>query len=341
MSTTLGRPGPETKTRQGDDFSGKAKQVFLLIALGMLNPVHLRTLAVVIRARSFAEAARRLGYTGSAVSQQISALERAVKLPLFERGAHSVRPTPAAEFLVRRARDALAALDALDDDVRGIESGKLGRLRLGSFPTASERLLPAGLAAYGPAHPEVEISLDEGEPDELMPLLAEGELDLALVFSYDVVPRTWPGDMHATPLLHEDLVLLLPRGHRLAGADEVGLPDLEGETWVATREGTAAASCLSRLCAGAGFAPRIDYRSNDYAVVRGFVRSGLGIALVPALGYQPTEAVVAGRLAGVAARRHITALHRTVAANPVVADAVRAMRGAAAQLARELPETSA
>jgi DNA-binding transcriptional LysR family regulator len=302
----------------------------------MLNPVHLRTLAAVIRSGSFADAARCLGYTGSAVSQQIAALERAVKVPLFERGAHSVRPTQAAEFLSRRARDALAALDALYDDVRRIEAGRVGRLRLGSFPTASERLLPIGLAEYGPAHPGVEIRLDEGEPDELLPLLAEGEVDLALAFCYDGVARTWPRDVRATPLLHEDLLLLLPRDHRMAGAGEVDLAELGEETWVATKEGTAAAACVSRLCAGAGFAPGIDYRSNDYAVIRGFVSAGLGIALVPALGYRPSEAVMATRLAGVVARRHITALHRVATANPVVADAVHTLRRAAERLANEV-----
>ncbi|WP_043844066.1 LysR family transcriptional regulator [Amycolatopsis taiwanensis] len=307
----------------------------------MLNPVHLRTLATVVRTGSFADAARQLGYTGSAVSQQIAALERAVKLPLFERGAHSVRPTPVAAFLAGHARDALAALEQLDDELRALASGWRGRLRLGSFPTASERLLPACLAAYAPAHPAVEVRLDEGEPEELMPLLGDGELDLAVVFSYDLVPRRWPSGLQATPLLHEELVLLLPRDHRLAGAGTVELAELADETWVATREGTAAVLCVSRLCAAAGFEPRIDYRSNDYAVIRGFVRAGLGIALVPALGYRETESVVAVRLAGSDARRHITALHRATAVNPVVADAVTALRDAARALTRELPVVAA
>src|SRR3981189_3516002 len=100
----------------------------------MLNPVHLRTLTMVIRTGSFADAARRLGYTGSAVSQQIAALERAVKMPLFERDAHSVRPTPAGEFLAERAREALAALGSLEDDIRGMSQGSIGRLPLGAFP---------------------------------------------------------------------------------------------------------------------------------------------------------------------------------------------------------------
>lgn len=304
----------------------------------MLNPVHLHTLSVVVRVGSFADAARQLGYTSSAVSQQIAALERTVKLPLFERGAHSIRPTPAAEFLVQRSREALGALDALDQDVQGISAGRMGRLRLGSFPTASECLLPAVLADYAPAYPAVEIRLDEGEPDELLPQLREGELDLALVFAYDLVPRHWPGGLKSTALLREELLLLLPADHRLAGRTVVDLAELAGETWVATRDGTAGASCVARLCAGAGFAPHIDYRSNDYAVIRGFVRAGLGIAVIPALGYQPTEQVEVSRLAGVSARRHIKAMHSSAVANPAVPNAVQAFRKAARNLASEYVE---
>ncbi len=78
----------------------------------MLNPVHLQTLTAVIQSGSFADAARQLGYTGSAVSQQIAALERAVKMPLFERDARSVKPTPAGQFVAERSKEAIAALAA-------------------------------------------------------------------------------------------------------------------------------------------------------------------------------------------------------------------------------------
>ncbi len=118
----------------------------------MLNPLHLRTLTTVLQTGSFAVAARRLGYTPSAVSQQIAALERAVRLPLFEREARIIRPTPAATFLATRGQEVLAALGALQDDVRGLADGAIGTIRLGSFPTASQHLLPAALAALAVSH---------------------------------------------------------------------------------------------------------------------------------------------------------------------------------------------
>ncbi|WP_188189871.1 LysR family transcriptional regulator [Nonomuraea sp. SYSU D8015] len=301
----------------------------------MLNPLHLRTLTAVLNAGSFAAAARRLGYTASAVSQQIAALERAVRMPLFERGAQTITPTPAARYLVSRAYDVLAALDALEEDVRGMSEGTIGRLRLGSFPTASQRLLPIALASYAGTHPSVETVLDEGEPDELIPLLRAGELDLALVYRYDPVPRAWPRDLQEIGLLEEELLLLLPGGHSLAAAETVALDDLKQETWVSTREGTAGASCLRRLCAPAGYEPRVDYRSNDYGVIRGLVRSGLGVALVPALAHVPSQGVVTARLSGVEARRRIAAVHRGT--NPAVTGAVWSLCQAAARLAAELP----
>lgn len=307
----------------------------------MLNPVHLRTLTAVVRTGSFADAARQLGYTASAVSQQIAALERAAGLPLFERDAHSIAATPAAEFLAERARDALSTLGTLDDDLRGFVDGRLGRLRLGSFPTASERLLPGGLAAYRREHPGVRVELDEGEPSELVGQLRDGELDVAVVYRYDLVPQRWPAGLARTPLVDERLILLLPDGHRLAAARTVTLTDLADQTWVRTREGSTGATCLDRMCAEADFVPEVSVRSNDYDVIREFVRSGLGIALVPALAHVPADGVTARALDGVDVRRHVLALHRTSGVGPTAPAAVAALTAAAAAVAARVDGVAA
>jgi DNA-binding transcriptional LysR family regulator len=307
----------------------------------MLNPLHLRTLTTVVRTGSFADAARQLGYTGSAVSQQIAALERTVKMPLFERDAHSIRPTPAGRFIAERARDALAALGSLEDDIHGMSQGSIGRLRLGSFPTASENLLPLTLAAYARDHSQVEILLDEGEPDELIPLLQVAELDVALVYRYDLVPRSWPKTLKATHVLDEELLLLLPRDHRLAGADAIPLEDLETETWISTREGTSGASCLRRMCAGSGFVPRVGYRSNDYDVITNFVKSRLGIALIPTLGHVPNDEVTATRIKNVKVRRQVAVVHGPTTANPAVIGIVQALHASARALAQRMPGITA
>ncbi len=279
----------------------------------------------MLQTGSFAVAARQLGYTPSAVSQQIAALERAVRLPLFERDARSVRPTPAAAFLAARGKEVLAALGVLQDDLRAFAEGVLGTVRLGSFPTASRHLLPGALAALATSHPAVEVVLDEGEPDELAPRVQDGDLDVALVYRYTRVPGRPPRALSVTPLLCEDLVLLMPTGHPLAAAGEARLEELADAPWVTTRQGTDGATCLQRLCAGAGFEPRVSYRSNDYDVVRGLVRSGLGIALVPVLGHVPDPGVVAARLGGRGAQRHVGVLTRADGRNPAVEGVVAAL----------------
>jgi DNA-binding transcriptional LysR family regulator len=299
----------------------------------VLNPLHLRTLIEVVRTGSFAEAARRLGYTPSAVSQQISGLERAVRLTLFEREPHSVRATVAAELLAERSQEVLASFDALDHEIEAISSGSLGQLRIGSFPTASATLLPLGLAAFVQRYPSVEVHLDEGEPDELLQVLQDGELDIALVYRYDLVPRTWPHRLVETELLHENLLLLLPADHPLAGRSQVGFAELRDATWIASREGSAGASCLERACATAGFAPSIAFRSNNYDVVEGLVGAGLGIAMVPALGHdRSAPGVTAAEVGGLRLQRHVSALHRVASVATPVQEVLSAFREAAERL---------
>jgi DNA-binding transcriptional LysR family regulator len=270
----------------------------------MLNPVHLRTLTMVLRTGSFAEAARRLGYTGSAVSQQISILERQLRTALFERDAHSISATPAAEFIAARSHTALGALQSLEDDISLLMDGGVGRLRLGSFPTASERLLPDALSSFKARHPDIDVHLDEAEPHELMPQLGSREIDLAVVYRYNLVPKAWPKTVLTHRVLREDL-LVVRAGDGAEQPGAVDLSKLAGETWISTREGTAGAAMLRHLCGAQGFEPSVSYRSNNYSVIQGLVRAGLGIALVPALGYRPAPGLSAARIDGSAAFREI------------------------------------
>ena len=291
----------------------------------MLNPVHLRTLIEVVKTGSFAEAARRLGYTSSAVSQQISAFERAVGVPLFEREAHSIRPAGAALLIADRGGELLAALDGFEHEVKAMVQGLRGRLRIGTFPTASARIVPKVLARLQAELPDAEIRLDEAEPDDVLPLVLTGELDLALVYAYDLVPRTWPEELTVLPLLDESLLVMVPAGHQ-AAKNNVRLEDLKDERWIASRDGTSGATCLTRLCAAAGFAPKIAFRSNDYEVVQSLVAAGVGVALVPALGHKELAGTHAMPLRHKPLRRHVHVVHRTANTNPLLRDAVNALQ---------------
>lgn len=291
----------------------------------MLNPVHLRTLVEVVKTGSFAEAARSLGYTSSAVSQQISAFERAVGVTLFEREAHSIRPASTALLIADRGGELLAAFDGFEHEVKAMVQGRRGRLRIGTFPTASSRVMPKVLARLQADLPGAEIRLDEAEPDDVLPLVLAGELDLALVYVYDLVPRTWPVELTVVPLLDESLLVMVPADHP-AAKNNVKLEDLKDERWIASRDGTSGAVCLTRLCAAAGFGPKIAFRSNDYEVVQSLVAAGVGVALVPALGYRELAGAHVMPLRHKPLRRHVHVVHRTANTNPLLRDAVAALQ---------------
>jgi DNA-binding transcriptional LysR family regulator len=295
----------------------------------MLNPLHLRTLSVVLRTGSFAAAGRHLGYTGSAVSQQMKALETDTGLVLFERGAQGVEPTAEAHLLSERAIETLGALATLQEAVRDIAAGTRGRLGLGSFPTASEVLIPRALARFGREFRDVDVRFEDGEPRQLLTRLLEGDLDVIVVFRYDLVPQTWPAGCVRTPLLTEPVRLLV---HDRPGAPSgpVPLTDFEDASWISTREGTAGALALERACAAVGFAPRIRYRSNDYDVVRSFVRAGLGVAAVPRLAYLGRVGLRDVDVTALTFRRHIEALTMADRYHPAVTGMVNAL-GASAQ----------
>ncbi|MEU6181767.1 LysR substrate-binding domain-containing protein [Streptomyces coeruleorubidus] len=290
----------------------------------MLKPQHLLTLRAVVRTGSFVVAARDLGYTASAISQQISALEKEAGLVLFEREAHGIRATAAAHRLVDLSGPVLAAMDDLGQQVRQLATGATGRLRLGSFPTAGVRLVPPALSVLTSTHPRAQIQLEEGEPEELVEALDGGDLDVALVYEYGLSPRQWPDGLTRHDLVREDLVLLRARGSGLSAR----LAGLSQARWITSREGTAGALALTRLCAAAGFEARVAFRSNNYDVVRELVAAGLGLAVVPGLAHTPGDGLRATRLARRSAFRRVMALHRSENSNPLLGTVIRSLRGA-------------
>jgi DNA-binding transcriptional LysR family regulator len=284
----------------------------------MLAPTHLVTLRAVIESGSFALAAQRLNYTPSAVSQQMSALERACGLTLFERTAHSARPTAPAEWLADRAADLVAQLEELTHDVEALARGEVGRLRIGSFPSASARLLPGVLSRLASERPEVALQVEEGELAPIVARLRAGELDLAIGYRYGGTTPTWPASIAETPLLTEALWLIVPEHHRVGAADGVRLASLATERWIAPQEDTDGAANLVRMAAAADFVPQIAFRSNDYAVIHGLVAAGLGVAVIPELALVDRPGVRRIRLKGRSMRRDVLALSRRNSANPLV-----------------------
>lgn len=173
------------------------------------------------RTGSFSAAARELGCTQPAVSQQMKALEGAAGTPLLVRGAREMRLTEAGEVLVRHAAGILAGLTAAEEEVAAIAGLRAGRVRLASFPSGSSTLVPAAVADLRARHPDTRVSLVEAEPPRSVEMLRAGDCDITLAFRYVDLPtpaeESW-SDLVVRPLFTDRLVGLVPEGHRLAKA---------------------------------------------------------------------------------------------------------------------------
>jgi DNA-binding transcriptional LysR family regulator len=246
----------------------------------MLDVKRMKVLREVAAERSFSAAAQKLGYTQSAVSQQIAALEREAGSTLIERNPRGIRLTDAGEALVRHADKILARLAEAEAELEAIAGLRGGRLRLGSFPTAGATLMPRAIAEFSKRHPAVELSLAEAEPDESLPRLKGGELDLILI---DDSPLAEDDEVDFAHLLDDPLHLALPADHPFASRRRLRFQDLAAEPWI---QGTQVCACqrqLQNACANAGFEPRVAYESDDFQVVQGLVAAGVGVALIPGL----------------------------------------------------------
>ncbi|MER5931686.1 LysR family transcriptional regulator [Streptomyces sp. NPDC002054] len=256
----------------------------------MIEARHLRVLRAVAATGSFSAAARELGCTQPAVSQQMKALEQSAGTPLLVRAGREMRLTQAGDALVRHAAGILAGLTAAEEEVAAIAGLRAGRVRLVSFPSGSSTLVPTALAAMRAAHPGTRISLVEAEPPRSVEMLREGDCDVALAFRYgsataaDGADAAEWDDLVVRPLLTDRLVGLVPEGHRLAGAEQVRMAELAGEPWIA-----GCPRCrrhLVDICESAGFTPSIDFATDDYPAVVGLVGAGLGVAVLPELAVE-------------------------------------------------------
>ena len=249
----------------------------------MLSVARLKILQQVASSGSFSAAADSLNYTQSAVSQAVAALEREAGAALLERGRGAIRPTAAGAALIEHTDGILARLDAAEDDVRAIAEGRRGRLRIASFPTAGATLIPLAVATFREANPDVELSLAEGEPEEMTPRLRAGEFDLALLFEFPGVGRPLVSGAQRVELLKDPMRLALPTEHPLAKRRRLQLADLRDEPWVQTASTSPCARHVVRSCLAAGFEPAVSFESDDYQTVQGLVAAGVGVALIPQL----------------------------------------------------------
>src|SRR5436305_2091571 len=249
----------------------------------MLHVGRLRVLCEVVERGSFSAAADALSYTQSAVSQAIARLEAETGASLVVRDRRGVRPTVAGTTLVEHASAIFAQIDAAEADLAAVLGVRGGRLRVASFPSAGATLMPLAVAHFRERHPDVQLTLAEGEPEEIAPRLRAGKFDLALLFEFPGMPERPSVGLRTARLLEDPMDVALPADHELAAKPELTLADLREQNWVQTSAPSPCARHVVRLCVAAGFEPSVTFESDDYETVQGLVAAGVGVALIPRL----------------------------------------------------------
>jgi DNA-binding transcriptional LysR family regulator len=270
---------------------------------------HLAALQAVADEGSFGRAAVRLGYTQSAVSQQIAALERVVDQRLVERpgGPRPVSLTEAGKLLLRHADGILARLQAAHADLAALAAGEAGTLRVGTYQSVGARVLPQLLAEFGTAWPRVEIQLTESTDDgQLLELVERGELDLSFV----ILPLP-EGPFESLELMEDPYALVVSADSPLARRGKApSLKEVAALPLIGFRQ-CRSIHLVEHRFRDAGLEPRIVFRSDDNGTLQGLVAAGVGAALVPLLAVERDHAgtavlplnVVPPRLIGIAWHR--------------------------------------
>jgi len=251
----------------------------------------LRTFHEVAAHGSITAAARSLGYTQSAVSRQIAALELAVDARLLDRQARGVELTEHGRCLLGHAEALLRRLDAARSDLRALDHLGTGRLQVGAFPTANAALIPRAMAEFAAQHPDVALSLVEGTSRVQLANLETGDVDIAVVSAFpDHALDTTRFEF--VYLLDDAILIALPQSHELATRKAVRLAELAGERWIAGPV-SADSRTLSPLRLRLAPEARIDFLVGEWTAKLGLVAAGLGITLVPSTASPAMRADIA------------------------------------------------
>jgi DNA-binding transcriptional LysR family regulator len=300
----------------------------------MLNLGRLHVLCEVVGRGSFSAAADALSYTQSAVSQAIARLEAETGTTLVIRDRRGIRPTAAGATLVTHAEAIFAQVEAAEADLAAVLGIRAGRLRVASFPSAGATLMPLAVARFRRAHPDVGLTLAEGEPEEIAPRLRAGEFDLALLFEFPGVQRRRErgSGLRSVTLLDDPMDVALPADHPLASKPALTLADLRDQQWVQTSAASPCARHVVRSCLASGFEPDVAFESDDYDTVQGLVAAGVGVALIPRLALTRVHSgIVVRALAPASPARQVTA---ATMSGPGVAPAAKSMIALLTHVAR-------
>ncbi|MGW0038519.1 LysR substrate-binding domain-containing protein [Gordonia sp. NPDC003376] len=307
----------------------------------MFDVRKLTVFAEVARRGSMSAAATATAYTTSAVSQQVTALERDLGHDLFIRTPNGVRLTSVGQRLLRHVPDLLDQITETERDLERAACADARPVRLAAFSSAASTIVPPSLVRLRRAIPDVDVQILVADPDDGIALLTDGDADACVVTEVAGTGPFYRGVVTA-PVCDDEFLAVLPRSHRLAASTAIPLRALAGEQWIVS---SATGRCpdaqvFRRACDTAGFIPDVSFESQDYATVQAMVAAGLGISLVPTLAMQSVRDDVTIRpIAGPRPSRRIAVATPAVPApKSPVAILVGLLQSAGAARASRLPE---
>ncbi|MGZ4203429.1 MAG: LysR family transcriptional regulator [Thermoleophilaceae bacterium] len=303
----------------------------------MLDLRRLRLLRELNERGTIAAVADALQFTPSAVSQQLAQLEREVGVPLLERQGRGVRLTDAALMLVEHAEALLERAELAEAELAAAAGTVAGRGRIAAFQSVLRYIALPALEALGRDAPRLRCELLESEPEESLPALALGDVDLVIGDEWQHQPRRLPHGVERHELLSDPVYIVLPARHSAARRHKevVPLAQLAGEVWTTGHVGTGWEEMTDRTCRElGGFDPDIRHRANDASICLALLSRGLAVAMLPELPLPERRTGIAvRRIAEGPVNRAIFAATRTAdAARPSTQALLSATRNAAAAL---------
>jgi DNA-binding transcriptional LysR family regulator len=300
-----------------------------------LNPWRLRLLADLATFGTVRAVAQRGNLSPSAVSQQLATLERETRTALLERTGRRVRLTAAGVLLAGRAREILAAMDAVEAELRGLADEPAGTVTLAAFQSAVHALAEPAVARIAERHPDVTVVLHELEPHDSMPALRRGDVDI-IVTTTDFAGAELDPAIDLVPIAEDFIVVVLPEDHPLTERETVDLQACADQRWTFDVTGSYMSDLATRLCREAGFEPAVICRFNNYMIALQHVEKGRSIALLPSLAADPRYRVAVRPLTPPVTRRITAAIRRPATPRPEITAVLTALRKKGAM--RALPE---
>jgi DNA-binding transcriptional LysR family regulator len=293
----------------------------------MIDLGRLRALHAVSVYGSIGSAADALGYTPSAVSQQLTKLERETRTILLERRGRGVVLTDAAQALAATAAQVLQLVENAELTLEEQRGQAIGTLVIAAFPTATRGLLPAVLPKLIDDHPALDVRVNETDPFEAVAAVARGEVHVAVVHDWHNTPLSLPEELSRVKLGSDPADILVPASHRLAGKESVRADDLVGERWICQPAGTICNEWLVRTMRKAGVEPDVVYSVAEYQTQLAMLAQGIGIGMLPRLGRGPLPAGVVVVPLQPAPSRRLYAVWRTATSRrPAVAATLAALK---------------